>query len=234
MEGRDPSKVYIVVRVHLGVHFKNTNTMKITLNQGQELYFTSDTHINHKNICRGVSEWIMDPKMADFRTRDFPNLDKMNSTIIDNINSRVGQDDILIHLGDFSFGGHQHIPEFRQRIICQNVILLFGNHDEHIQKNTGDYQSLFSSVHHYLELEVDDHKFVLSHFPIASWNKLAKGWMHLHGHVHFPKDRKVGPGKMLDVGVDGNDLMPYSLREVLSLIKDRPIKSLFKYDHHVR
>jgi len=156
----------------------------------------------------------------------------MNSTIIDNINSRVGQDDILIHLGDFSFGGHQHIPEFRQRIICQNVVFVLGNHDEHIQKNTGNYQALFSSVQHYLELEVSGHKFVLSHFPIASWNNMSKGSMHLHGHVHFNKTMKLGPGKMLDVGVDGNDFTPYSLREVIGLLKDRPIKSLFKVDHH--
>jgi len=213
--------------------------MKITLNPGQDLFFTSDTHINHKNICRGVSSWTGDVD----RTRDFKDLDSMNSTIIDNINRMVGQDDILVHLGDFSFGGHTHIPEFRQRILCQNIMLVLGNHDEHIQKNTGNYQALFSSVHNYLELEVVrpshaifggtiKHNFVLEHFPIASWNNMSRGWMHLHGHVHFPKDKKLGPGKMLDVGVDGNDYMPYSLSEVVKLLSDRPIKSLFNFDHH--
>ena len=202
--------------------------MKITLKEGHGIFFTSDTHINHKNICRGVTSWTGDLN----RTRDFDDLEKMNSTIIDNINRRVGQDDILVHLGDFSFGGHQHIPEFRQRIICQNVVFVLGNHDEHIQKNTGNYQSLFLSVQHYLELEVNGSKFVLSHFPIASWNNMSKGSMHLHGHVHFNKTMKLGPGKMLDVGVDGNDFTPYSLREVIGLLKDRPIKSLFKVDHH--
>ena len=202
--------------------------MKIALKEGQDIFFTSDTHINHKNICRGVTSWTGDLN----RTRDFDDLEKMNSTIIDNINRRVGQDDILVHLGDFSFGGHQHIPEFRQRIICQNIVFVLGNHDEHIQKNTGNYQSLFLSVQHYLELEVNGSKFVLSHFPIASWNNMSKGSMHLHGHVHFNKTMKLGPGKMLDVGVDGNDFTPYSLREVIGLLKDRPIKSLFKVDHH--
>jgi calcineurin-like phosphoesterase family protein len=56
--------------------------------------------------------------------------------------------------------------------------------------------------------------------------------MHLHGHVHFDKTMKLGPGKMLDVGMDGNDHTPYSLREVVGLLKDRPIKSLFEFDHH--
>jgi calcineurin-like phosphoesterase family protein len=204
--------------------------MKITLKQGQDIFFTSDTHINHKNICRGVTSWSGNLD----RTRDFDTLEKMNSTIIDNINRRVGQNDILVHLGDFSFGGHQHIPEFRQRIICQNIVFVLGNHDEHIQKNTDNYQALFTSVQHYLELEVNGYKFVLSHFPIASWNNMSKGWMHLHGHVHFDKTMKLGPGKMLDVGMDGNDYMPYSLSEVVGLLKDYPIKSLFKFDHHER
>lgn len=217
--------------------------MKITLKEGQDIYFTSDTHINHKNICRGVSEWVDNPLMGQFRTRDFKNLDQMNSAIIDNINHKVGQDDILVHLGDFSFGGHQHIPEFRQRILCQNIIFVYGNHDEHIQKNTGNYQSLFSSVHHYLELEVVKpfhqifgltirQNFVLCHFPIASHNNIRKGWMHLHGHVHSDKTRKLSPGKMLDVGMDGNDLTPYSLSEVIRLLRDRPNLSLMEHDHH--
>lgn len=213
--------------------------MKITLEEGQKLFFTSDTHINHKNICRGTTSWTGDL----LRTRNFDSLDDMNFTLINNINSKVGKDDILIHLGDFSFGGHQHIPVFRDQIFCNNVIFILGNHDEHIQKNTSNYQALFSSVHHYLELEVvrkvhqifgvqPVRHFVLSHFPIASWNKMGKGWMHLHGHVHFTNDKKVGPGKMLDVGVDGNDYMPYSLKEVVDILEKRPVKSLFTFDHH--
>ena len=30
---------------------------KIKLEPGQQLFFTSDTHYNHKNICRGVTNW---------------------------------------------------------------------------------------------------------------------------------------------------------------------------------
>lgn len=208
--------------------------MKITLERGQDMFFSSDFHINHKNICRGVSEWNRDG--AD-KTRDFPNLEKMNSTIIDNINSKVGQDDWLVFTGDFSFGGHQHIPEFRQRILCKNILFILGNHDEHIKKNTNNYQALFTHVMEYCELTVvtNDYKkynFILSHYPIASWNNLSKGWMHLHGHVHFTPDIKVGPGRMMDIGMDGNNYMPYSLSEVVSILKDRPIKSMFKFDHH--
>jgi hypothetical protein len=39
-------------------------------------------------------------------------------------------------------------------------------------------------------------------------------------------------GKMMDVGVDGNGLYPIEMSEVLSLMKNQPIKSMFIFDHH--
>jgi calcineurin-like phosphoesterase family protein len=61
---------------------------------------------------------------------------------------------------------------------------------------------------------------------------MGQGVMHLHGHVHLPKGRRVGPGKMMDVGVDGNDLFPIDLSEVLAIMKKQPIKSMYNLDHH--
>jgi calcineurin-like phosphoesterase family protein len=75
--------------------------MKLKLDPTQRLYFTSDTHYNHTNICRGVTRWTD----AEDVTRDFKTLDQMNDRIVAGINTEVGQDDILFHLGDWSFGG---------------------------------------------------------------------------------------------------------------------------------
>jgi hypothetical protein len=36
----------------------------------------------------------------------------------------------------------------------------------------------------------------------------------------------------MDVGVDGNNLYPIQMNEVLKLMRDRPVKSLFSKDHH--
>ena len=210
--------------------------MKITLEKGQRLFFTSDTHYNHANICSATTKWN-DPTTI----REFKSLERMNSTLIDNINEMVGQDDILIHLGDWSFGGFDSIREFRDRIVCKNIHLILGNHDEHIQKNKENVQSLFNSVHDYLHLHVKwsngqagngDQLFMCMHYPIASWNNMARGSIHLHGHVHFPANQRIGPGKMMDVGMDGNNLYPIEMRQVLSIMNNQPIKSLFKFDHH--
>ena len=74
--------------------------------------------------------------------------------------------------------------------------------------------------------------FMCMHYPIASWNNMARGAIHLHGHVHFPADQRIGPGKMMDVGVDGNNLYPIEMKEVIGIMNKQPIKSLFKFDHH--
>ena len=247
--------------------------MKLTLNKGQKIFFTSDTHFNHSNICHGVSKW------ANERTcRPYQSLEEMNKSIVDNINSIVGEDDILFHLGDWSFGGKEQIWEFRKQIKCKNIHLILGNHDHHIlgdkiipnahcrdvivdgpNPNTyGDgrdrlfdatFRELFSSVSNYRTLTVSipqgtiegrqlkntKFRFVLCHFPIASWHNMNQGVMHLHGHIHTPHEHKVGPGKIMDVGVDGNDeFRPYEFNEILQLLKNQPIKGLLThdFDHH--
>jgi hypothetical protein len=37
---------------------------------------------------------------------------------------------------------------------------------------------------------------------------------------------------MMDVGVDGNDLRPISMEEVLKIMNKQPVKSLLEVDHH--
>jgi calcineurin-like phosphoesterase family protein len=165
----------------------------------------------------------------------------MNAHIVGNINEVVGQDDILFHLGDWSFGGFEQIEIFRNQIVCKNVHIITGNHDHHIENNRENCQSLFSSVNKYLNLNVkwsnghaghNDQRFALMHFPIASWDNMARGAIHLHGHVHFEPNVRIGKGKMMDVGVDGNALYPIEMRTVLSMMRDQPIKSMFEFDHH--
>ena len=251
---------------------KNNQQMKLVLKKDQQLFFTSDTHYNHTNICSATTKWVP----TNRNTRQFNSLDEMNNTLVNNINEVVGENDILIHLGDWSFGGFDSIAEFRDRINCKNIHLIYGNHDHHIRKNKlltdrylengevvkGDtiynyeesfhccdkwtnqlgVQSLFESCHEYLFLDVrrpadkgrmDKFSFVCMHYPIASWDNMNSGVIHLHGHVHLPPHQRVASGKAMDVGVDGNGLKPISLDEVLKIMKGRPVKKLsLSSDHH--
>ena len=212
--------------------------MKITLEKNQKIFFTSDTHYNHSNICRATTNW----KDADNLTRDFKSLEMMNSMIVDNINQVVGQDDILIHLGDWSFGGFEKIEEFRNRIVCKNIHLVLGNHDHHILNNKNNIRSFFSTVNEYmfLDLKVPKNRneflrysFVCFHYPIASWMDMNKGVFHLHGHCHLPNHLRVAEGRAMDVGVDGNNLEPLELNEIIKILEKRPIAKLaLPKDHH--
>lgn len=211
--------------------------MKIVLNQGQNLYFTSDTHYNHSNICRSTTRW--DRSLN--KTRDFRSLNHMNDTLVNNINELVGQDDILIHLGDWSFGGFERIEEFRNRIVCRNIHLVLGNHDQHIRNNKGNIQTLFLSALDYMNLDlrinrsgnIEKYNLILMHYPISSWYGLSKGNIHLHGHVHLPPQQRIAEGRAMDVGADGNNYYPISINEIIDIMDNRPIKRLsLPIDHH--
>jgi calcineurin-like phosphoesterase family protein len=198
------------------------------------VWITSDTHYHHKNICRGVTNWrTQDGKIPVNSTRDFRDLDEMDATIINNINSKVGQDDTLIHLGDVAFGGFDKLEQFLDRLICKNIYLVLGNHDHHIKNDRSFIKDRFMSVQNYLEVNIDDENFVLCHYPLQSWHGLNKGVIHLHGHVHLSAQNKWGNGKRLDVGMDGNNMQPYKITEIVHMMDRREIGSDMSNDHHM-
>ena len=208
--------------------------MNIKLNSGN-IWITSDTHFGHKNICRSTTSWKMpDGSVPVNSTRDFNNLDEMNSAIVNNINNVVMSEDTLLFLGDWSFGGFENIQKFYDRLVCKNIHFVYGNHDHHIENNKNNIQGLFKSVSHYLTVTTNNIKINLMHYPISSWDGLSKGVLHLHGHCHLVGNRRFGKGKRMDVGMDGHpEFRPYNINECIKLLEDRPISSEIPSDHHL-
>jgi calcineurin-like phosphoesterase family protein len=201
----------------------------------KKVWFASDSHYSHKNICRGVSDWKDEQGNVRIEsTRDFKTLEEMNDTIVNNINKVVEQEDVLIHFGDWSFGGEENIKKLRDRIFCKNIYLMIGNHDHHIQKNSDSVQQLFTHVSHLQDFLINNQMIVACHYPISSWNKLRRGSWMIHGHIHNKGNaRFTGEGKTMDVGMDGHpEFRPYSFEEVKSLMDKRPIKSTVLEDYH--
>jgi calcineurin-like phosphoesterase family protein len=203
------------------------------MNKGK-IWFTSDTHYSHKNLVDSCSEWT-----DKGRCRKFRSLSEHDDFIVNSINSLVSYEDTLYHLGDWSFGGFQNIRKFRERINCQTVHLVLGNHDEHVEKNTDSCRDVFSSVNYYLELKLNGHFIILSHWPMKIWNKSHKGSWQLHGHCHnnlqpdewWTKSKRDERRRTMDVGMDTNDLKPWSFEEI-----EKIMSKLDKYpsglDHH--
>lgn len=198
------------------------------------VFITSDCHFSHKNLVRGVTNWrTQNGKIPTNSTRDFNTIEEMNQRLVDNINNVVGQDDTLIMLGDVAFGGFDNIGLFLDRLICKNIHLIIGNHDHHIENDRGNIQDRFLSVQHYMEVNIDDENFVLCHYPLQSWHGLNKGVIHLHGHIHSGYKNKFGNGKKMDVGVDGNNMQPYKITEIVHMMDRREIGSDMDNDHHM-
>lgn len=207
--------------------------MKMNIKALDRIWVTSDTHAFHVNITRGTTSWDLSKRTSEngnvLPTRDFDHWQEMTEKMAENFNSVIPQDGILFHLGDWSFNGKDKIPLFREMLNVSEIHLITGNHD-HFQER-GEFDHLFASRQKYLELEFGHHfGFCLFHFPIQSWNKIKDGWFHLHGHQHWKGVQRFGEGKMMDVGVDGNNLFPYKLTDVIELLKDR--KKYDENDHH--
>ena len=176
-----------------------------------------------------------DGSMPIAQTRDFRTIDEMNEAIVVGINNCVGIDDVLIHAGDWSFGGYENIQKFWDRLICKNIHLVLGNHDSHIKKNREGVRDLFLSVNDRLEIQFNKKLIIVDHYPLSSWEEMRKGAIMLHGHCHLNNENKFGIGRRMDVGLDGSlNFSPYIiLDECVKLLEKRAIASELDNDHHL-
>lgn len=191
--------------------------------EADKLFLTSDLHINHANYCKGVSSW--DDKSS---CREFPTIEEMNDIIIANINSKVPEDAILLHLGDFIFGDKSRCQELRDRINCQIIHHIYGNHDDWMRDK--DMSSVFASCQDYLKFYIKYGKkkqqVIASHYGMRVWDTSHKGSWLLFGHSHSTLPMC---GKSMDVGLDTNNMFPYSAEELRSIMDSQPIHIA---DHH--
>lgn len=199
--------------------------------KSDKIWFTSDTHYGHQNLVRGETLWR--DRLGNVpidHVRDFDTTKQMNEALVNGINSRVESSDWLIHLGDWSFGGYSRIREFRDQINCNNIILILGNHDHHIQRDShnGPLRSLFQRIESYLEVfctHKKTNRFILCHYPISSWNNMHYGSFMLHGHQHLKGESRFGIGRTMDVGMCGalsvDSLRPYHVSEIFDLLNSR-------------
>lgn len=186
------------------------------------IFITSDTHFGHTNLIKGISKWE-----DKWGCRDFNGLEDHNKAIINGINNHVKCDDILYHLGDWSFGGMENIKKFMYQVNCQTIHLCLGNHDEHIRKEIF-YSSLFSSIQDVLQVKHGQHKFFMSHYAHRVWEGSHKGVIHCYGHSHSTIEKEPW-GKSMDVGIDNafkllGEYRPFSIEEVISIMDKREIK----------
>lgn len=158
----------------------------------KQLYFTADEHYSHSNIIK-------------YCNRPFETVEEMDSVIISNFNSKVDNNDITFHLGDFTF---KDPKPYLQRLNGQHY-LITGNHDR-------ISNGLFGWVKDSYLLQVSNIQIFLSHYAHRVFPHAHHGAIHLYGHSHGT----LPPyGRSFDVGVDTNNFMPYSLDDIIKKAK---------------
>ncbi|QBP06329.1 phosphoesterase [Stenotrophomonas phage YB07] len=176
-----------------------------------EIFFCSDHHFTHRNLMK----WYPDRNKYDTP-------EEMDEAIIERHNAVVGKRDVVYLLGDFGFGSKDSIAKIAWRLNGQKHFLS-GNHDKGLL-NHDKFRRAFSSILPPLHMiSINGQKIVLCHFPIWEWEGIHHGVWHLHGHLHGSQCDV--PGKILDVGIDTNELRPYHMDTVKAHMDARPIRN---------
>lgn len=134
----------------------------------EKLFITSDTHFWHSNIIR-------------YCNRPWSDVESMNKALIENWNSVVGENDKVIHLGDFCFGNKTKAESIIKQLHGK-IDLVMGNHD---RLKIQDYYNM--GFHRVYDRPIVSHNFfILSHAPLQ-WIKEGDVYANIFGHVHDMK-----------------------------------------------
>jgi calcineurin-like phosphoesterase family protein len=165
----------------------------------QPIYFIADEHYGHRNIIK-------------YCNRPFDDVNHMNETLIANFNMKVPPNGLTYHIGDIFWNSVS--PEDADRILGRlngRHILIWGNHDETAEK-MDKYLLSFERTADVIIIRQDGApKIFMSHYAHRVWPSSHKGSYHLFGHSH---NQLPAYGLSLDVGVDGNNFIPYSISEI--------------------
>ena len=179
-------------------------------------YWTADWHLGHPNILK-------------YCKRPFHDVEHMNERLIAEANMRCGDDDNLIHVGDFvTRGGAKGVMGLKlkwndyAKKINSNLVLLEGNHD---------HQNKTKTIGRHLICTISNFRVFVTHYPTDSdtHDPALIEWVYgnchfaIVGHVHDHWDHKwthTSHGKPtflnINVGVDVRNYRPISDDEVIN------------------
>jgi calcineurin-like phosphoesterase family protein len=173
-------------------------------------YFSADWHLGARNFCH-------------FAHRPFPSQEFHDKYVIHKTNEKVGRDDELIIVGDFC---EVDPRPYLEKIICDYVTLVFGNHD--VEEYNHVYYRCIEQG--YIELSNGKRVFV-NHYPVAYWRGSHNGVPHLYGHVHDLRedtlDRAFPGRRSADCGLDTarrllGDYVPFHEDEIIPMLMEKP------------
>lgn len=154
----------------------NTDIKKILDMINEDTFVISDTHFRHNNIL------TFEP--GRLTAMQIDGHDDHDEWLIETWNSVVGEDDVVLHLGDFAFKGIQEVQHRLNGI----KILILGNHDRKGSQTYSSFDFVINGLyveaggkgipHHYLHADTEDRltsmlikevmgkKILFCHYPV--------------------------------------------------------------------
>lgn len=186
---------------------------KLSDEEYNSLFVTSDTHFNHNK------EFI-------YKERGYDTPYAMTDDMVNTINHTVGEDGILLHLGDFCLNTtSEQYHNILRKLKVKEIWMLWGNHNNPIQRSYGGSREQVCALNYgifirylgdYFSFRHKKKEFICFHYPIQTWDRVNRGSMHLCGHSHGHNQRSLPrhkEGKILDCGWDVHK-KPISMLEV--------------------
>ena len=169
------------------------------------VFFVSDTHFGHNNICKFTTE-------TGEKLRPWDNASEMDEAMVELWNGVVREQDKVYHLGDVVMS-KKHLSTLGK--LNGKKVLIKGNHD--IFK-PNEYLEYFKDIRGYHVLA----GMILSHVPIHP-SSLERFSVNLHGHLHSNRvmlDGKIDP-RYFSVCVEQIGFMPIQLEDLIERIKQQ-------------
>lgn len=183
--------------------------MLINLNK-RNVWFTSDYHLFHSNIIK-------------YCNRPYSNCFSMNKDIIDTINKKVNQDDLLFNLGDIGFNSVKYITDELSKINCDQIFVS-GNHDRKSLINALIEKYIVFEKQTILNVYFNDihYKVHLAHNPDDIQYNNDENNIFLYGHLH---EKEVANRRynQMNVGWDRFG-RPIELKEIILMVSNEKEK----------
>ena len=167
-----------------------------------KIFVCSDTHFWHRNIL-----------VYEAANRPFKDIEEMNEALIQRWNEKVAPRDLVIHLGDFSFGNKPRAASIMPRLNGHKWLLL-GNHD---RQQRYDIRELGWSRILKIPFLLDG-KFVFSHEPL---DVIPDGLVNIYGHVHGSRYYNTKDDNRLCACVERWNCAPIEYDYIKSLFPDK-------------
>lgn len=166
--------------------------------QQPRVFVTSDTFFGRPNIAI---------------KRGYATMEQMNADMIEKWNKKVGENDVVIHLGNFAWA-----PNDVDIIDKLNGDIIFvpGDRDEALFIVAEDNDSIKIAEHHIVMHDGN----VLSHWPLEVWPGMDKEVFHFHGHTSPNIKTDIKKMNRVNASCDNWSLAPIEINDTIELLKE--------------